>query len=432
LSYPRIIIIGLDGVPLEMIESFAATGVMPNTQSLIDEGVLRKMRSSIPEISSVAWSSMITGRNPGEHGIFGFTDLFERSYKMRFPNFSDLKAAPFWEDWPGKSIIINVPSTYPVRRMNGVHISGFVSIDMERSVYPQSLVPKLNELDYRLDVDSQKAHSSMELFLADVDKTLDARIRACEYLWDYTDWQTFMPVFTGTDRLMHFLWNAYEDDCHEYHGRFVEHFRKIDAEIGRITQSARADDVIVMHSDHGFERLDCDVNINFLLGREGFLVFADNEETTLKNMCGRTRAFALDPSRIYLHREGRYPGGCVSDASAEDVLKDIEDMFDSLEIDGRKVIRSIYRREDIYRGPQCPNAPDMVLVAEEGFNLRANMRAKAGYEKGIFTGKHTLENAFLLIKGINDAKIVPEKPEISDIRRILELHNPALADNRKA
>jgi predicted AlkP superfamily phosphohydrolase/phosphomutase len=106
----KTVIIGLDGVPFGMIKDFAETGVMPNTAELISQGIFKKMHSSIPEVSSVAWSSIITGNNPGEHGIFGFMDLLPDSYKMRFPNFSDLKAPPFWDQWEGKSVIINVPS----------------------------------------------------------------------------------------------------------------------------------------------------------------------------------------------------------------------------------------------------------------------------------------------------------------------------------
>ena len=52
----RTVIIGLDGVPFEMIEEFTAGGVMPNTARLISQGVFKKLNSTIPEISSVAWS----------------------------------------------------------------------------------------------------------------------------------------------------------------------------------------------------------------------------------------------------------------------------------------------------------------------------------------------------------------------------------------
>ena len=79
---PRTILIGLDGVPFELLSDLAETGVMPNTKRLISSGTFRKMQSSIPEVSSVAWSSMITGTNPGTHGIFGFTVILDKHCRV--------------------------------------------------------------------------------------------------------------------------------------------------------------------------------------------------------------------------------------------------------------------------------------------------------------------------------------------------------------
>jgi predicted AlkP superfamily phosphohydrolase/phosphomutase len=422
----KTIIIGLDGVPFGMIKNFAETGVMPHTAKLISQGIFRVMRSSIPEVSSVAWSSMITGKNPGQHGIFGFVDLSAGSYKMRFPNYDDLRAPAFWDMWEGESVIINVPSTYPVRQMNGVLISGFVSIDFERSVHPKYLIPDLKRLDYRPDVDSQKAHSSVELFLEDLDKTLDARIKAYRYLWDSSSWQTFMLVFTATDRLMHFLWEAYENADHKYHNLFLRHFERIDGIIGEIAGRIGDEDLLIVHSDHGFERLDHDVYINYLLMQEGFLQLEDSQDIVLDNVSYGTKAFALDPARIYLNRKGRYPRGTVDQTDVAENLDRLEKIFKSLRINGRRVVRDIYRKEQLYTGPHVENAPDMVLVGAEGFNLRANIKAEKLCDKGIFGGKHTQDTAFLMIRGLSTATIVPDIPAISDIRAIAE-ENRALS-----
>ena len=417
---PKTIIIGLDGVPFDMLAHFAETGIMPNTSQLISEGVFKKMESSIPAVSSVAWSSMITGHNPGEHGIFGFTDLHPDSYQMKFPNFNSLKAPPFWEVWKEKSVIINVPSTYPVREINGVLISGFVSIDFDKSIYPKTLIKPLQQLDYRLDVDSQKAHSSMDLFLDDLEKTLQTRIEAYRYLWDSQDWQTFMLVFTGTDRLMHFLWNAYEDKNHKYHNVFIEHFRKIDRTIGEIIAKINDDDLLIMHSDHGFERLDTEVYINQLLIEKGFLQFKQGHDVALDNICYGTKAFVLDPARIYLNLKEKYPFGTVELDEREEVLCQLEKLFDSLEKNGKKVIRDIYRKEQIYTGPCIENAPDMVLVEAEGFNLKANIKSQQLFGQSLFSGKHTQDTAFLLIRGISDKAIIPPTPAVSDIKGLIE------------
>ena len=416
----KTIIIGLDGVPFGMIKGFAENGVMPNTSELISRGIFKNMNSTIPEVSSVAWSSIITGQNPGQHGIFGFMDLYDHSYRMRFPNFKDLKAKPFWDQWEGKSIIINVPSTYPVREMNGVHISGFVSIDFDKSVYPKSLIPQLHRLDYRLDVDSQKAHSEIDLFLKDLDETLDARIETYRYLWQTQDWQAFMLVFTGTDRLLHFLWSAYEDQSHQYHELFLEHFKRIDLVIGEIAARINEDDLLVMLSDHGFERLDYDVYLSYLLAQEGFLQFKQGKDISLDNICYGTKAFVLDPARIYLNLKGKFPFGTVDRDESEIVLSELENLFRSLKIDNRKVVRDIYRKEQIYSGPYLEDAPDMVLVGAEGFNLKASFKANQLTDKAIFTGKHTQDSAFLLVKGLKAESIVPEIPEVCNIKGIIE------------
>jgi len=404
----KTVIIGLDGVPFGMLKDFAEAGIMANTAELISRGIFKKMYSSIPEISSVAWSSIITGQNPGQHSIFGFTDLFPDSYKMRFPNFNDLKSPPFWSLAKGKSVIINVPSTYPVKDMNGVHISGFVSIDINKSVHPAFLIPQLESLGYRIDVDSEKAHTDLNLFLEDLDETLTARIKAAEYLWDYTDWQTFMLTFTGTDRLMHFLWDAYEDKDHKYHDAFLEHFRRIDQAIGKIYSKLTENDVFLMLSDHGFEKLEKDVYVNHLLASEGFLTFRPNTEPKLVNIDSATKAFVLDPARIYINQKGKYAAGSVEANDKDACLKELESLFRSLQIDGKKVIKHIYRKQDIYAGPYLEDAPDLVLIAEKGFNLKGSMTAEELTGKGPFTGKHTYEDAFLLLNdkdiatGLND------------------------------
>ena len=413
----KTVIIGLDGVPYAMIKDFAASGVMPNTARLIDGGFFSPMCSSIPEVSSVAWSSMITGKNPAEHGIFGFMELHANSYRMRFPNYSDLKAAPFWETCEGKSVIINVPSTYPVRPANGVLISGFVSIDFNKSVYPPALIPTLKEFDYRLDVDAAKAHKSMDLFLEDVEQTLQAMIRAARWLWDYCDWRTYMLVFTGTDRLMHFLYDAYEDAAHPHHAAFVDHFRTIDTVVGEIAGRLGDNDRLIMHSDHGFERLDYDVFVNHALTQNGFLNFKPGLESTFENICPGTKAFALDPARIYLNYKDKYPCGTVDPSEAETILRDLEALFAALEIDGRKVIRNIHRKHDVYSGPYIDDAPDLLLIADRGFNLKGKAASDRLYTKGIFTGKHTYDTAFLLAKGCDTSRL-PGPPTVSDIVRL--------------
>ncbi|MFP4116373.1 MAG: alkaline phosphatase family protein, partial [Candidatus Aenigmatarchaeota archaeon] len=204
----KTVAIGIDGVPPEVMEGLVGEGVMENFGRLMEEGKFSRMESSLPAVSSASWSSIITGKNPGEHGVYGFSDMIEGTYSLRFNNFRSLKSKAFWERNNKRNVIMNVPSTYPAEETNGVHISGFVSPDFEKAVYPETLKEKLKEMNYRVDVDSEKGHKSKRLLFKELFDVLDARIEAYRHLWDREDWDTFKLVFTGSDRLEHFLWDA--------------------------------------------------------------------------------------------------------------------------------------------------------------------------------------------------------------------------------
>lgn len=401
-----------------MIERLVSQGIMPHTGRLIEEGIFGPMDSTIPEVSSVAWSTMVTGVNPGRHGIYGFTDLFSGSYQVRYPSYRDLRAVPFWENQSAPSVILNVPGTYPVREMNGVHVAGFVALDLTRSVYPADLLEVLQEMDYRLDVDSQKARQSMDLFWVDLEKTHRARIEAWRYLWNTRDWQFFMLVFTGTDRLMHFLWEAWEDSSHKYHQRFLDYFHSIDRVIGEMVSTLAAEDRFVMLSDHGFERLDWNVYVNYLLQQAGLLGFRRNPPASLKDIDPSSRAFALDPGRIYVHAQGRFPSGCVRSQDIPMVVEELENLLGGLQIHGRKGFRRICRRDDIYQGPYVSSAPDLVLVGAEGLNLKANLKATTLLDRDGLTGKHTQDTAFCLLRGFSAQP--KERMAIQDVVGIMD------------
>jgi predicted AlkP superfamily phosphohydrolase/phosphomutase len=417
----RTVIIGLDGMPYRLIKSLSENGTMPHTRALIQEGVFRQMASSIPEISSVAWSSIITGKNPGEHGIFGFTDLAPGTYRMTFPNFASLKAPTFWQrDATRRYAIINVPSTYPARELNGVLIAGFVALDLTKATYPASLVQELMDMGYKVDVNYERAGESIPYFLKDLERTLEARVAVYRHLWQREAWDTFMLVFTGVDRLAHFLWDAYEDPGHEYHEVFLNHLHRIDAVIGEIAQTLEDGDSLVMLSDHGFERMYKEVYINFLLHQEGYLTFEKGPPWNFRNIAEDTKTFALDPGRIYVHLEGKYPRGRVKKADYDPIIQDLEALLASLEVDGRKVVQRVYHKEEIFSGPLMDQAPDLVPVTASGFNLRPSLNAECLTGEDKRTGKHSQPDAFLLVHGEHAEEIVPVAPSVVDVAGIIE------------
>jgi predicted AlkP superfamily phosphohydrolase/phosphomutase len=417
----RLIVIGIDGASYEMIAQLAGDGTLPHMQRLIQAGTFRRMISSLPEVSPVAWSSIITGVDPAEHGVFGFTDLAPHSYCTIFTSAHTLAVPLFWDRaGNGRTVVINMPFTYPARPMNGVLIAGFVALDLEKATYPPSLVPELQSLGYRTDVDSNKAHQSFELFLKDLDRTLQARIAAYRYLWEAEPWQTFVLVFTGTDRLSHFLWDAYLDPAHRYHDAFIDHFRQVDAVVGEIVGQLREEDVLMMVSDHGFEALEQNVYVNAILRDAGLLQFEVATAKRLRDISPDARAFALEPSRVYVHTKDKYPKGGVAESERDAVLRDVVDLFQDLTFEGQPVLKRIFHKEEIYHGPLLDRAPDLVLLAEPGFDLRGSLKATKCFGEGLLTGKHTRDNAIFLVYGDYDRDVIPKQPHVADVVGIID------------
>ena len=393
------VLIGLDGVPYRLIEDFTSNGVMPNTKEIIESGTFEKMKSTIPEISSVSWSSAITGDNPGEHGIYGFTGLIPGTYTVNFPNFKVLQIDPFWHQEPDKEYtIINVPFTYPAEELNGYLTSGFVAPELEKAVYPDELLPKLKDFDYKVDVDSNMAHKSLDRFLEELFEVLEARVKTYRYLWEESDWDVFTFVVTGTDRLMHFLWEAYENETHKYHNKFKEFFTEVDKAIGEINSRISEKDSLSIVSDHGFGPVDTSANVNSYLKEGGYLEVdsGEIEKRNLNAIKQDSLAFGLDPGRIYLNTEERFPKGSVKESDKETVINELANFFSEFSQDGRPVVAKIHKGKEVYEGEQVDRAPDLVLQPAEGFSLKGDITKEETFEEEVFTGDHTYPDAIFI------------------------------------
>ena len=156
----RAIIIGFDGMDPELAERFIQEGKLPNLAKLREQGTFRKLRTTFPPISPVAWSTFMTGVNPGKHNIYDFLarDLnsylpFLSSAEIRGPKRSvkigkyriplgkpQIKGmrhgTPFWH-WLGKAgifcSVIRVPVTFPPEKFAGVLLSGMCVPDLKGS-----------------------------------------------------------------------------------------------------------------------------------------------------------------------------------------------------------------------------------------------------------------------------------------------------------
>ncbi len=418
-AYARAAVIGLDGVPYRMIKSLAAQGVMPVMAKLLEDGYACKMDSSMPPVSSVAWTSFMTGTNPGKHNIFGFMDRRRESYGIYFPNATQIKSPALWDilsDAGRKTVAVNIPQTYPARETNGVIISGFVALDLEKAVYPHKLVEALRKMDYRIDVDYQNADERKEEFFKDLFYTLKKRRDTFLYLLEKIPWNLFIGVFTGTDRLQHYFWDDYENTDSPWHQAVLDYYRAIDTVIGEMTEKMGGDTALLMLSDHGFAHLKNEVFINSWLKQQGYLRIKNDPPKSFEDIdAEHTKAFALDPSRIYINVKGVMPQGIVNPGlEYEQLIKTLSEGILALcdEETGKPVVSNVFRKEELYKGPFIDKAPDLVLLGAPGYDLKGAISKKDLLGPSKFTGMHTYHDAFFYMKGLAPLKV---KPNIQDL-----------------
>jgi len=403
----KVMVVGLDGVPCSLLKTFINKGITPNIKRIIGDKLPLHMSVVYPEISAVSWPSFMTGRDPGGHGIFGFTDLLPNSYDMYFPNYTNLDAPTIWDrlgEMGKKSIVINQPSTYPAKKIEGALISGFVAVDIFKSVQPSKYMGQLKRMNYKVDIETDKARQDADFLFKELDKALKNREKALEIIKKKEDsWDYIELVVTGTDRLQHYQMDAIMDEKHERHQQAMDYYSKVDALIGRLydgfcKETGTDGENFIMLSDHGFTEIRQEVYINSWLEENGYLSF-EEDERTLANISPDSKAFSLDPGRIFIHREGRFPKGCVAEQFADSLRDEIQQKLKSLTFDGDPVIKDVFTPDQIYNGKHIGKAADLIAWAHYGFDLKSATTKGEIFRKTDLTGMHTQDDAFLWAGG---------------------------------
>ncbi len=417
-------VVGLDGVPYSMLHSLIDRGVMPRTAQILADGRLETMDVSLPEISSVSWTTFMTAQNPGQHGIFGFTDLHEGSYKTRFPSFRDVRCDTIFDRLGAakmRSVVINQPATYPARPIHGSLVSGFVAIHLEKAVFPARHIKTAREMNYVIDLDAGEVRNNADPLFTRLGELLDSRRRMFDALWDDEKWNLMEVIVTGTDRLHHFMFDAWEDPAHPQHQRFLDYYGAVDAFIGhvhdRFSQTRSPENFFIL-SDHGFCQTRHEAYPNAVLAAGGYLSLDAQAADPLETIRESSRAFALDPGRIYVHRRGRFPRGSVAESDVPAVKEELKALFNELRHEGNPVVRHVFDGDDVYDGPEKKNAPDLLLVPHNGYDLKGRVALDAPVGARRLQGMHTWDDAFFLTTRVD---LVPKRDHFNliDVPRML-------------
>ncbi len=396
-------------MPYTFMQRLIAEGRAPNAERLARQGSLLRMDSTWPWVSSVAWSSMMTGVNPAKHNIFGFIDRDPATYKQFIPTSQNMRARTLWEvlsDAGKRVIVVNVPVTYPPRPVNGVLVGCFLSPSLEKAVYPPSYLPTLQSLGYIVDADPWKARESKDLALQEVNSVLDARIRTLFHMLDHEQWDYLHVHVMETDRLHHFLWQQMEEGHATYAPAFYDFYRRIDDMLGELAGRLDENTTLVWMADHGFCTIKKEVYVNRWLMDNGWLHLCNvppDRKKGLDEIDPRSVAYSLDPGRVFIRVQGREKEGSVPPGAAYEGLRD-EIAAAALELtdpdSGERIFQAAFRREELYHGPYLEQAADLILAPYDGYDPKGPLYKEDLTFKGDeLVGMHTHDDAMLYVGG---------------------------------
>ena len=397
----KLVVLGLDGLPLSLAKRLAASGRFPALARLTENAT--EMQAELPELSPVNWTSFYTAADPGEHGVYGFTRIHSRDYTMGLCNFEQPQHPTIFDRLAEKELrtrSINLPNTYPARPINGMLISGFVADELSQAVYPKFLINMLGS-DFLLEADTTTGATAPAFLLDQLRKTLEARKHAFSLLWKDGAWDLFIFVLTETDRLFHFLYDAVEEADHPWHKECLSLLEEWDALIGDFLDAYDAlpePKRLMALADHGFTRLITEVDVNALLRQmELFKTQLPPEacsELDPQQISAHCKAFALDPGRIYIHAASRFANGSVADSDVFALEQHIIERLMAVTYNGQPVFKKIHKGRELYTGKMAQFAPNLVCESVAGFDLKAKFNRREPF--GFFgrTGTHTVQDTF--------------------------------------
>ncbi len=420
MSRKKTLVLSIDSGCWDYLDPLLASGRMPNVAQLIARGVRGVLESTMPPITPVAFSSFITGTNPGKHGIFDWAVRCADGGRQPV-SAAVRRGAPFWHylNQVGVRVgVFNIPVTYPPRPIEGFLVPGItVPQNARHLTYPAEVLDRIEDRygPYQVDVPRSLLNESVESYVSAWLKYEEVQTDAALMLMDEYDVDVLAFNYASLDRVNHF-------------SPLQEHLEavltNVDAQIGRFVERYPEANFILM-SDHGSRRIKSAFLLGKWLAQQGYAVYGEKSldiptyeinfalaryfqamglngtgERVLRNLLKgvlsvtpavlrrpvwqamyraapqaldyrfterldwvRTKVFATSNSGpLLVNRKGVGPGSAVSEqeyeALRETLIRDLLAVKDP--VTGTPVFSRVYRREEIYHGPALPQAPDVI------------------------------------------------------------------------
>jgi predicted AlkP superfamily phosphohydrolase/phosphomutase len=388
MKHQKLFIIGLDCLTPQLVFD-RWDNELPTFKKLRNCGIWGKMKSTIPCITVPAWASMVTGKDPGELGFYGFRNRKDYSYdNLYFANSLSVKYPAIWNILSRNkktSILFNVPQTYPVKPLRGIMVSSFLAPDEQSNyTYPPEIKDEINQIvdDYQIDVRDFRTDNKQWL-VEQINNVTDKHFTVVKNWTKNKKWDFFMFVEMGPDRLHHGFWGMCEPEHPKFNpdSRYVntikDYYLKLDKHIEDLLLLLDSDTTVIVVSDHGAKSMIGGFCINEWLIKEGLL--------SLKNYPNQPSKLSMDNvdwknsycwgdggyyARIFFNIKGREPSGIINPAEYKTFRDNMINKIESIpDINGNISQTKAFIPVEIYH--KTNGIPPDLIVYLDNLNLRS-------------------------------------------------------------
>lgn len=459
----RVIIFGLDGATYTVLDDLVQRGVMPFLGGLFERQSRSLLMSTVPPLTPPAWTSLVTGRTPGHHGILNFLQYESAdSQYVRVVTAREVCCETLWSmaNRHGRRAgCLNFVAHNPAPKVDGYIVPGWVAWRwVKNQSHPKDLVARLQHAILGFDVKELAMNFSEEekavagTFNEEYEPWIDLHIKRerqwfnilkYQYAKDPTDLTAV--VFDGVDKLQHLCWEFLDPNLEpadpspaflKVRERCWDYFRQIDGFLRDTVAMAGRDAHIFIASDHGFTGSHEILYINTWLAEQGYLTW--NEQTPVRgddslevrgerpyhlhafNM-EKTRAYARSASSngIHIAVKGVRGEHGIEPGQYERFRAELIDRLMTECIDpatGEPLITKLWTKEEAFSGPKESMAPDITVETRDFGNfsvLRSDVVLKP--RQGVM-GFHHPEGVFIALgPGIREGGAFLDPLQIIDV-----------------
>jgi len=413
MSRVRTLLIGIDGATFDVLDPLMRAGDMPFLASFLAQGVRANLRTIVPALTPPAWTSLMTGRKPGQHGVFDFFRMeSEESRHIRFFTSRDVACDTIWSLASNAGLRVtslNYPSMFPPPAVNGFVVPGWVPWKQLRlACWPSTLfdrlktIPGFNARELAMDIKLEERATEGSSNREEYGPWIQLHTRREEnwfgifrHLTAESPSELTAVLFDGVDKLQHLCWRFIRPEDatplnEEWELRVrelcLEYFRSLDRLIQRMVETVGPEANVFLASDHGFGPTYEVFHVNAWLEQKGYLGWSEAARSSEPNGAllgvgqvarhtwmldwSKTKAFAATPTSngifIAVNRDGNSPGipPTEYDAFRRRLIAELREVRDPAS--GEAIVTGIWTRDEAFQGPHGHLAPDLTLALRDG------------------------------------------------------------------